>query len=235
MTQTEQRPQFDPIIGQTSISIARTLGETDEVPRRTIWRTVRWLGPEQALVLLEEAQAIESAGGMLLPDGSRRRTPGGVFFRLVKDWAPKELRYRIFPGQRSPSTAKEAPGLAPTPVVTELPNLTGEARTVKITIIGRPGPITSKPGHIVTVMTVTKTPALPGGLPAPSSPTTYAVLIAEKQWRKVAESLRDPEDVLIVEGYPTHAQRGIVVHATSATTKKLQQAQRQAQKGQVQA
>jgi hypothetical protein len=52
-----------------------------------------------------------------------------------------------------------------------------------------------------------------------------------KQWNKVAEAIRDPEDTLIVEGFPQLDPETscIAVFATNTTTKKLQQAQRQAQ------
>ena len=49
-----------------------------------------------------------------------------------------------------------------------------------------------------------KVPALPKGLPTPpAAPTKYTVYISSKQWKKVAEAIRDPEDVLIIEGFPT--------------------------------
>ncbi len=73
-------------------------------------------------------------------------------------------------------------------------------------------------------------PSLPKGLPTPASPTTdYAVFIAKKQWQKVAQAAQNPQDLLIVEGYPTVDPRfnGITVLATQATSKQLQQAERQ--------
>jgi hypothetical protein len=50
----------------------------------------------------------------------------------------------------------------------------------------------------------------------------------------LAASFRRPDDVLIVEGYPTLDARfqGITVLATRATTKLLQQAERQRQQAQ---
>jgi hypothetical protein len=108
----------------------------------------------------------------------------------------------------------------------------GNATTVKITLVGRPGNILDKGQFIVTVMESTKIPALPKGLPTPTNVATkYAVYIAAKQWKKVAESIQDPEDVLIVEGFPkTDPEvKAIAVFATNITTKKLQAVQRQAQ------
>ncbi len=74
-----------------------------------------------------------------------------------------------------------------------------------------------------------KVPSLPKGLPAPTQPTDYAVLIARKQWQKVAQAAANPADLLIVEGFPTLDPRfsGITVLATQATTKQIQQAERQ--------
>src|SRR5205085_6772412 len=68
---------------------------------------------------------------------------------------------------------------------------------------------------------------------APSVPTNYLVYIASRQWRKVAEAIADPEDVLIVEGFPQldPETSSIAVFATNTTTKKLQMAQRQGPQG----
>ena len=41
------------------------------------------LGRTQARALLTETIRIEEQGGMMVPDGSRRRTPGGVYLYLV--------------------------------------------------------------------------------------------------------------------------------------------------------
>jgi hypothetical protein len=65
--------------------ITQQLGETAKHARGMIWRIVHECGAEQALEWLREAQEIESHGGMMTEDGERRRTPGGVFFKLVRD------------------------------------------------------------------------------------------------------------------------------------------------------
>src|SRR5260370_10822433 len=61
-------------------TIAEQLGETEPEPLQLLHKGVKKLGPEQALAFLKETQEIETQGGLLLPDGSRRRTLGGVFF-----------------------------------------------------------------------------------------------------------------------------------------------------------
>ena len=43
------------------------------------------IGEEKATELLSATLDIESAGGLMTIDGKRRRTPGGVFFQLLKN------------------------------------------------------------------------------------------------------------------------------------------------------
>jgi hypothetical protein len=215
-------------------AIASRLGERHLGARAQIRQIVHHLGPEATIGWVEHAEAIEAAGGQTLP-GGRRRTLGGIFFRSIKEALSDDDREHIFgtrtigaPGGRN---AQQADDGITEPQDIEIPNATGEVRTVKITIIGRPGRIVRDPRGFVTVaMQRTGVPALPKGVPAPpTTPTQYTVYIALKQWQKVADALKDPEDVLIVEGYPAHDVGGISVYATNTTTKQLQQAQRQAQ------
>jgi hypothetical protein len=60
--------------------------------------------------------------------------------------------------------------------------------------------------------------------------TVFLVYVARKQWQKVAPSLQNPEDRLIIEGYPfMDAKLGVIgVLTQSATTVLLQRASRQA-------
>lgn len=92
----------------TVSSIAKALGESDEVPLTQIDGVVRALGEETSLKLLEETKGIEAKGGMMLPDGSRKRSPGGVFFFLARQQLSVDDKHRIFRGApkstRSPSS-----------------------------------------------------------------------------------------------------------------------------------
>lgn len=228
-------------------TLARELGETEAGPRRQLARVVKELGPEQALAFLQEAQAIEANGGLMLPDGSRRRTPGGVFFYLVRTKGPpaveglwgRKPKHPKAEGQQAVSPQPATPAaepLSPPP----LPALTwqdrtavlqaigvekGSASTMKITLIGRPGKLVDKGSCIVTVMQENRVPALPKGLPVPpAAPTTYVVYLATKQWKQVASVVNDPGDVLIIEGFPQLDPKtsSMAVFATNTTTKKLQ-------------
>jgi hypothetical protein len=86
-------------------TIITALNETDERPREQIAAIVRALGEERALAVLVEANEVERTGGMMLPDGSRRRTPGGVFFAIARRRLSPEDRDAIFP--KSPSPKRE--------------------------------------------------------------------------------------------------------------------------------
>jgi len=63
--------------------IAAVLGETMPSSIRLITRAVDRLGHERARPMLGQALTIAASGGLTLPDG-HRRTPGGVFFHLVR-------------------------------------------------------------------------------------------------------------------------------------------------------
>jgi PHAX RNA-binding domain len=100
--------------------IAKTLGEFEETPLSQIGAVVRVLGEQAALALLKEAIEIEKSGGMLVPDGTRRRSPGGVFFQLARGKLPHDEKKAIFfregkapPSQPPPSSAPVTTGGAP--------------------------------------------------------------------------------------------------------------------------
>ena len=214
-------------------AIAAQLGETEQLPRRQLARALVTLGEERVRALVAEALAVEAQGGLMLPDGSRRRTLGGVFFQLLrKDITPAERRtiFPPHPASRSPAPAAPFSWEDYAAALHEL-RQPGEATSVKITVIGRPAQTLERGPVMIVTLKSERAPALPKGLPVPAQATAYALLIARKQWEKVAASLRQPEDLLIVEGYPTLDRRfeGITVLATRTTTKLLQQAERQRQ------
>ena len=106
---------------------------------------------------------------------------------------------------------------------------------MKITLIGRPGQVTEKGNVVITTMQNKKSPPLPKALPPlPNNPTIYTVYIARKQWRKVAESIKDAEDQLIIEGYPVFDKESdtVAVFAIHTTTRNLQSKKREEQRSQ---
>lgn len=234
--------------------IAERLGEQEDPQRRQIENIVWALGQVQAWALMLDAQEIDAGEGMMTPDGSRRRTVGGIFFYLVYNKGVpepgKELK-RFFPAKKKkPAGQPVAPQTAPS--VSVMPPFEWQDRiaiiqeaevekgsaNVKLTVVGRPGKVVDRGTCVVTVMEATKVPSLPKGLPTPpAAPTKYTVYISSKHWKKVAEAIADPEDVLIVEGFPTldSTSGTIAVFATNTTTKKLQMAQKGALKAKTEA
>lgn len=246
------KQQREPSIHEVASTIAQVLGETEQEAHLQIQRIVWALGQAAAHEILEQTLQIEQNGGMMLSDGSRRRTAGGVFFHLVYTTGqPLEGRRFKRPTDQKPKPAQEpseqqskpkAPKqLSPSvplfqwenrkEAIQEAENEKGHAN-VKITVIGRPGKIVERGSCVITMMESTKVPPLPKGLPTPTpAPTKYAVYIASKQWKKVEEAIKDPEDILIIEGVPKTDPEvsAIAVFATTITTKKLQMAKRQPQ------
>ncbi len=85
-------------------TIAAHLGESEAEPLQLLHKVVKKLGLEQALAFLKETQEIEAQGGLLLPDGSRRRTPGGVFFYLVCAKGPTPVRVLFWQQRQKQAT-----------------------------------------------------------------------------------------------------------------------------------
>jgi hypothetical protein len=85
-------------ITPSATAIAAQLGETHAGARATIWRCVRTLGPERAQAFVTQAQEIETNGDMLIPDGSRERTLGGIFFYLVRTQVTGDAALHSNPG-----------------------------------------------------------------------------------------------------------------------------------------
>jgi len=56
----------------------------DEPKHDLIERVIDEVGPKKAVELLQATEEIEAMGGMMVNNGSRRRTPGGVFFQLLR-------------------------------------------------------------------------------------------------------------------------------------------------------
>ena len=77
--------------------IAAALGETNP---RAIWQLNNYTkhkGTEAALALLQRTLDLEAQGGMLVPNGSRRRTPGGVYFALASETLTADEQVIVFP------------------------------------------------------------------------------------------------------------------------------------------
>ncbi len=95
--------------------IAEYLRETDLKPRVQIHRMIRLCGVDFVQALLEETDYIERNGGLMLPDGTRRRTKGGVFFHMARNNVSHKILKPIFfaPMPDQPEVVAPPPPPAP--------------------------------------------------------------------------------------------------------------------------
>src|SRR5438552_2270821 len=97
--------------------MAPQLAEALQEPNTALLsKVLRLLGQERCRALLTDALTTEASGGLLTKDGTRRRTPGGTFFQLVRDQCTKEERARLFPyvpAKKSPRPGPWAPPVQP--------------------------------------------------------------------------------------------------------------------------
>ncbi|ROT66677.1 putative phosphorylated adapter RNA export protein [Penaeus vannamei] len=85
---------------EVGLSIAEGLHERKP---ELIVRVVEVLGREKALELYKETQKVEREGGLMILNGSRRRTSGGVYLQLLKNvpTVGKAELTKIFPQEES--------------------------------------------------------------------------------------------------------------------------------------
>jgi len=72
--------------------LAQVLGETEH---RALAKALRVLGQARALTLLIETLHVESQGGLLTLDQSRRRSRGGTFLALCREQATRQERRQM--------------------------------------------------------------------------------------------------------------------------------------------
>jgi hypothetical protein len=196
--------------------IAKALKESNVM---LIGKIINVIGPERTQAFLGEALELEANGGLLRKDG-QRRTPGGTFFYHVRGKLPPVERRQLWgyavkkkttPSSRHKKPKDDTPTVPPLTwdqvqaLFQEVKTEASEAKTVKLTLIGRPGRVIQQPNCVVVSMKGKEPPSLPKGLPTPppNSAVTWAVFIANKQWNAVQESItKNTDDQLIVEGYP---------------------------------
>lgn len=217
---------------------------------------VTYLGIERSKEFLRQTRRIEEKGGMSINNGNRRRTPGGIFFFLVKQNIEFEEFEQIFPPLQifTPEEMKEQRRLQrrskkeklreevseawenrvdPIKELLKSKEI-GESKNMRVTLIGRPGKLRAQRGFVMTTMRAPdRSPSLPRELPKPpESKLVYLVCIGQKQWRRVEKAIRNPEDVLIIEGYLTYEKKlkKMAVFAQMVTTKFIQQKLRETQR-----
>jgi hypothetical protein len=203
---------------------------------------VEKFGVDAAMAMLQETLDIEANGGMLVSEGTRRRTLGGIFFHLARERVEPSERYQLnqyYIRKTMLQTGEWTPDVPRrfklyTKEYLTLIKESGEVSGVKIILTGRPGRIQTYKDLIVTTMQGTGIPnQFPKGVPLPpNTPTNYVIYISAKQWKKVAEAMENPEDSLIIEGYCNLDvdTKAIAVYTTALTTRLIRGALKERQK-----
>jgi hypothetical protein len=197
--------------------LAQVLGETEPEPIQQLAQLLEVFGPFATWRLLQKTLDREAHGGVLIW-GKRRRTPGGAFFWLARQWAQTKLEKAAF---------IVVPTLART--LDALPSVLESGDCVmKLTLSGTPGALVEKQTFVAFKMTSKPAASLPKGLPkAPEATLTWIVIVAKQHWAKAAASLQaDPKTKVLIEGYPCLHGSAHVLLATQCTTTALQQAKR---------
>jgi PHAX RNA-binding domain-containing protein len=165
-------------------------------------KVLRVLGPERCRAILTDALTTEASGGMLTKDGTRRRTPGGTFFHLVRDQCTQEERARLFP--YVPSKTPPGPGQSAQPAPPVQPDampraltldlwkgLTPMPVTATLKLVLRDLPETRESGGLVYMAFQNEPRGLPKGLSLDRGPLYLSAPV--KQWKTAcskAEQIR---------------------------------------------
>ena len=214
--------------------IAETLGETSLGPSKQIARIVRQQGESFAREALAETQKVEAGGGMPIENGKRRRTPGGVFFYLVRGRLNSAQRREIFSRLNAAQRRHIKTYYKSRPafdweqrrgLVAGLVKKRGEIIEMQVKLIGRPRRYEKKREVVVLVMAhEANHPVLPHGLPPfPAEPTLYTVYVSSGQWRKVEEQLKHADRELVIDGaaaYDAETQT-VSVYTTGISTRRV--------------
>src|SRR5205823_14177585 len=85
------------------------------------------VGVEHARALLQQVLSIEAAGGRMTLDGTRRKTPGGLFISLARAQASETERPRLYqPGRKKrpvkPAAEQPSPAATVSPSDTPVPS-----------------------------------------------------------------------------------------------------------------
>ncbi|HEY5865305.1 MAG TPA: phosphorylated adapter RNA export RNA-binding domain-containing protein [Candidatus Tectomicrobia bacterium] len=156
----------------TAGMLAEVIQEPEKVP---LARVLKQLGQERCAAILADALTIESSGGMLLKDGSRRRTPGGTFFQLVKDACTGKERHFIFAvlaAKKPPGTLQIGrPAQAPLTLTTaHWKGLTPMSVTATLKLVLRDLPETRESNGLVYMALQNEPRGLPKGISLESGP-----------------------------------------------------------------
>jgi hypothetical protein len=95
--ETTSIDDISPTLLAAAEQFAAELNESNPKALTQIRTILKLTSQEFVADLVKETFEVEESGGMLLPDNTRRRTTGGVFFQLAKQKLTPEQRAVVFP------------------------------------------------------------------------------------------------------------------------------------------
>lgn len=183
-------------------------------------RVLMRLGEERCQAILADTLTIESTGGMLVHSGKRRRTPGGVFFELVKQRSTAKERYFIFANE-TPTPAKQTQQATPAQPQAAMVLLTLDQWkglppmpvTATLKLVLRDVPQTREKDGMVFMMLQNEPKGLPKGINLDSGPLYLSSPL--KQWKTActrAEQIRatGTPALLIVEAHVSTREGALI-------------------------
>jgi hypothetical protein len=198
---------------------ADMLAEALQEPKKSLLaKVLKTIGQERCQALFTEACTLEASGGMLTADGTRRRTPGGTFFHLVRQQCSKEERARLFPYQATKKPQQQPkhaqPDAAPVPLtLDEWKGLTPMHVTATLKLVLRDLPETRESNGLVYMALQNEPRGLPKGISLDSGPLYLSSPV--KQWKTActrAEQIRTSGTpaLLIVEAHVSTREGALV-------------------------
>jgi PHAX RNA-binding domain len=166
---------------------ADILAEALQEPKKSLLaKVLKTIGQERCQAVFTEACTLEASGGTLTADGTRRRTPGGTFFHLVRQQCSKEERARLFPrlpaqpSQQQPKHAR--PDAAPVALTLDLwKGLRPMHVTATLKLVLRDMPETRESNGLVYMALQHEPRGLPKGITLDTGPLYLSSPV--KQWR----------------------------------------------------
>ena len=235
-------PDLTPEEKAFSKKIAKKLREKYKKPRTLISQIVELFGIEKTQEYFNRTMAIQHNGGLYMEEMNRYRTPGGVFFKIIKDDIDDEVQAELFPRKkltaRQHKLEKSRNYGAPEFVwddrkeqLKEALEKREELQEVRIQIIGVPKNIEEFRDTVVLVMEHQEDFSrwtIPNGVPdLPEEPTIYTIYLGSLQWSNLKRKMQKPETKLVIDGIGAYDPEipGIIVYALNASTseRKLKQ------------
>lgn len=196
---------------------ATQLAEVLQEPEKALLaRVLKTLGQERCTQALADTLTIESNGGMLTRAGDRRRTPGGVFFELVKQRCSHKERYRLFFRPEQAAQRQTAPATQQVPLQLAIAlweGLTPMPVTATLKLVLRDLPETRESGGMVYMALHNEPRGLPKGINLDSGPLYLTAPV--KPWKTActkAEQIRatGTPALLIIEAHVSTREGALV-------------------------